>query len=222
MLSVLRLAPPLRVPPLSEVSLKVSYISHSAKIRELVNAADDSILYVRPDVSQFKLLDYHLLDKIVVAGATATELVLDKASGRARRRARHATRVATLRALRSQATALQLLSSPAHSAKEGPVATDSSSSSQTTQESACVIPSDSAARCNSGQPLEGGESSAGAEVKKQAVDSPLSSTARIGRRDDQTVAMVEHASHVVNESSATDSEGVFTIGDEHDGTSGQA
>lgn len=44
----------------AQVALKVSYISHTMLLRELTNSADDSIVYVRPDIIRFKLLDYHL------------------------------------------------------------------------------------------------------------------------------------------------------------------
>ncbi len=97
MLSLLRLAEPLRIPPLSEVALKVSYISHTMLLRELVSAADDSIIYVRPNITRFKLLDYHLLPDIVEAGAAAARLVIDRAESRALHKCRKAVRRASAR-----------------------------------------------------------------------------------------------------------------------------
>jgi predicted acylesterase/phospholipase RssA/CRP-like cAMP-binding protein len=85
-LSLLRLAPPLKIPPLSEVTLKVSYISHSMQMRQLLLNADDSILYIRPDVNRYKLLDYHLLPSIVECGMMAARDILDRWDGRQRQR----------------------------------------------------------------------------------------------------------------------------------------
>jgi hypothetical protein len=101
LLSLVYLSKPLRIPPLSEVALKVSYISHTMLMRELVSAADDSILYVRPDILRFKLLDYHLLPEIVEAGAAAARLVIDRSESRARLRMQRAARKAQGRSIRS-------------------------------------------------------------------------------------------------------------------------
>ena len=79
-----------------KVALKVSYISHTMLLRELINGADDSIVYVRPDISRFKLLDYHLMEKIVETGAAAARVVLDRIDARsARRVSRRMRRVGT-------------------------------------------------------------------------------------------------------------------------------
>jgi predicted acylesterase/phospholipase RssA/CRP-like cAMP-binding protein len=86
-LSMLRLSPSLRIPPLSEVALKISYISHGMMIRNLLKHADDSIIYIRPDVgTKYKLLDYHLMTNIVQTGMDAAVETLDKWEHRQHRR----------------------------------------------------------------------------------------------------------------------------------------
>jgi lysophospholipid hydrolase len=86
-LSVLRIGEPLRIPSLSEISLRVAFISHSMMLRDLLARADDSIIYIRPDVGlRFKLLDYDKMQQIVDYGAEAAELVLSKWERRQKRK----------------------------------------------------------------------------------------------------------------------------------------
>jgi hypothetical protein len=96
LLSALRLGDPLRIPPLSEISLKISFISHSMRIKELLQRADDSIIYIRPDVgTRFRLLDYHRITDIVTMGIIGTRDSLDKWEHRRQRRLlRHIRRAA--------------------------------------------------------------------------------------------------------------------------------
>lgn len=85
--SLLRLGRPLRVPPLSEITLRVSYIAHSMMVRELMATADERIIYIRPDVgSRFALLEYNRMNEIVEAGRVATARVLDSWEDKQRRR----------------------------------------------------------------------------------------------------------------------------------------
>jgi lysophospholipid hydrolase len=101
-LSMLRLSKPLKIPPLSEIALKVSYVSHSMMIREVLARADDSIIYIRPDVgTRFKLLDYHLMPTIVSVGIEEAQEVLNRWEHRQRRRIARELR----RASRQQAEA---------------------------------------------------------------------------------------------------------------------
>jgi hypothetical protein len=86
-------------------------ISHTMQLKELVAAADDSILYIRPDILRFKLLDYHLLPDIVEAGATAARLVIDRAESRAREKSQRAARRAAVRSFRTQGFIRDALSS---------------------------------------------------------------------------------------------------------------
>jgi len=74
LLSMLRLTPPLRIPSLSEIGLKVSYISHSMQLAQFLRHADDSVIYMRPDVgTRFGLLDYDRMSTIVGVGKMAAE-----------------------------------------------------------------------------------------------------------------------------------------------------
>jgi predicted acylesterase/phospholipase RssA len=85
--SKLGLAPPLRIPSLSELSLRVAYISHSMLIRELLRRGDPGLVYMRPPVgSRFGLLDYHRAPEIIAAGyeeATASLARWRAATGQA-------------------------------------------------------------------------------------------------------------------------------------------
>lgn len=87
LLSLLRLSPPLKVPSMSEVSLKVAFISHNMQIRQLLQEADDSLLYIRPDVGmRFGLLDYHKMTSIVECGTVAAKAVLGRWEERQKKR----------------------------------------------------------------------------------------------------------------------------------------
>lgn len=86
-MSLLRLSPPLKVPSMSEVSLKVAFISHNMQIRQLLQEADDSLLYIRPDVGmRFGLLDYHKMASIVECGTVAAKAVLGRWEERQKKR----------------------------------------------------------------------------------------------------------------------------------------
>lgn len=77
-------------------------------LRELINGADDSIVYVRPDISRFKLLDYHLMEKIVETGAAAARVVLDRTDARAARRVSRRMRRVGTRSLLGQGVGPQI------------------------------------------------------------------------------------------------------------------
>ena len=63
----------MRIPSTADVALKISYISHSMMIREMLDSSqrDPGFIYIQPLVSAFKLLDYHRYDVIVSTGTTA-------------------------------------------------------------------------------------------------------------------------------------------------------
>lgn len=87
LLSLLRLGEPVRIPTLSELALRVSYISNSMLIRELLSRGDPDLVYIQPAVGgAFALLDYHRMPEIVAAGKEAGLAVLSRwlGSGRSR------------------------------------------------------------------------------------------------------------------------------------------
>ena len=82
MLSKVGLANPLRIPTLSEMALRVSYISHSMLIRELLSTGDPSLVYMQPQVgSKYALLDYHKAPAIIEAGYKEATAVLQRWTG---------------------------------------------------------------------------------------------------------------------------------------------
>jgi hypothetical protein len=73
------LAPPLRIPSLSELALRVSYIAHNLAIRELLDSGDESLVYVRCTVGEhFRVLDYHRAPEIVAMGYEQCTAALDR------------------------------------------------------------------------------------------------------------------------------------------------
>lgn len=91
LLSMLRLTQPLRIPSLSEIGLKVSYISHSMQLAQFLRHADDSVIYMRPDVgTRFGLLDYDRMSTIVGVGKMAAEDALAAWERRQQRKAERA------------------------------------------------------------------------------------------------------------------------------------
>ena len=78
LLSALRLGDRVRVPSLSELSLRVSYVSNSMLNRELLSRGDPGLVYIQPDVgSKYSILDYHKSREIVDAGREAAHRVLE-------------------------------------------------------------------------------------------------------------------------------------------------
>jgi predicted acylesterase/phospholipase RssA/CRP-like cAMP-binding protein len=88
LLSIIGFAKPLKIPPFSELALKLSYISHSIQIRELLEASDDdTLIYIRPDVgTKFKLFDYHRMNEIVSMGRDAALETLNRWEKRQRKK----------------------------------------------------------------------------------------------------------------------------------------
>jgi predicted acylesterase/phospholipase RssA/CRP-like cAMP-binding protein len=117
LLSSVGLSSKLKIPPFSEITLKVSYISHSMAIREFLQHADDSIIYVRPNVgTRFGLLDYHLMPTIVSEGERAMRETLGRWEERQRqrvlkslRRAARSIRAASARETSNQQSANRAL-----------------------------------------------------------------------------------------------------------------
>lgn len=94
-LSMFRLAKPIKIPGQYDVALTLSYISHAINIRELlkqglvhvsegsivywctvllssgVSQEDKSIVYIRPEVQAYRLMEYHKFDEIVSKGRDA-------------------------------------------------------------------------------------------------------------------------------------------------------
>ena len=77
LLSALRLGDRVRVPSLSELSLRVAFVSNSMLNRELLSRGDPGLVYMRPDVGdRFSLLDYHRRPEIIDAGREAAHRAL--------------------------------------------------------------------------------------------------------------------------------------------------
>lgn len=107
-LATLGVGPPVRIPAMSHVSLNLSYISHSIRIRHLLASASrlagrhgpvgngesasvvalsegtgalgacGALLYVRPDVGHYGLLDYDKMGEIAARGRLETDAVLSE------------------------------------------------------------------------------------------------------------------------------------------------
>jgi len=102
-LAALGIGPPVRIPSMSHVSLNLSYISHSIRIRQLLSSASklagrtgpigngesasvvavgprlgpcSALVYIRPDVGHYGLLDYDKLTEIAARGRLETDAVL--------------------------------------------------------------------------------------------------------------------------------------------------
>jgi hypothetical protein len=70
MLSWVGIGKPIKIPALHEITLSLSFISHNINIRDLLQQGleDHSIVYIRPDVQAFSLLDYHKFNDIIIKG----------------------------------------------------------------------------------------------------------------------------------------------------------
>lgn len=81
-LSWLGLGEKVHVPSTSLITLKLSYISHTMAIKDILAKAqaqgDTTFLYIQPDVQKFALLDYQKLSEIMTLGYLETESVLDE------------------------------------------------------------------------------------------------------------------------------------------------
>lgn len=83
--ATLGVGPPVHIPSLSLVSLKVSYISHTMLMRRLLASHPGAgkgkradLIYMQPDVQDFHLLAYDKAAEIVALGYMAAEQVLGK------------------------------------------------------------------------------------------------------------------------------------------------
>eukprot|EP01138_Halocafeteria_seosinensis_P004234 gb/GECG01004330.1/.p1 GENE.gb/GECG01004330.1/~~gb/GECG01004330.1/.p1 ORF type:complete len:1590 (+),score=184.72 gb/GECG01004330.1/:1-4770(+) len=81
-LSWLGLGEKVHIPSTSLITLKLSYISHTMAIKDILSkaeaAGDNTFLYIQPDVQDFALLDYHKLSEIMTLGYLEAESVLDE------------------------------------------------------------------------------------------------------------------------------------------------
>lgn len=78
--SALGFGAPVELPSMSQIVLEVAGIAHYERVARLMHRANNDvesrIVYIKPDVGEIGLLDYHLVDQIIAKGQVAARAAL--------------------------------------------------------------------------------------------------------------------------------------------------